>query len=166
MIRRCSEDDFESIWEIINDGARAYEGVIPADCWTEPYMSREELRHEMNAGVVFWGFEDGRDLVGVMGIQPVRDVTLIRHAYVRTGNQKHGIGSKLLAHLQTLTETPVLIGTWADAAWAIRFYEKNGFRLVGPQEKDQLLQKYWTIPERQADTSVVLVDAKYRNIRQ
>ena len=166
MVRRCNGDEFELIWEIINEGAGAYKGVIPADCWTEPYMSREELRHEMNAGVVFWGYEADNGLAGVMGIQSVRDVTLIRHAYVRSGNQKRGIGSQLLAHLRTLTTTPLLIGTWAEALWAIRFYEKHGFYLVGPREKDQLLKKYWTIPDRQADTSVVLADTQYRSLRQ
>jgi N-acetylglutamate synthase-like GNAT family acetyltransferase len=158
MIRRCDENDFEMIWQIINDGAQAYRGVIPADCWKEPYMSREELRHEMREGVEFWGFEEAGELTGVMGIQPVKDVTLIRHAYVRTRRQKAGIGAELLAHLRSLTTGPVLIGTWADASWAIRFYEKHGFQLVGPQEKNRLLNTYWTIPDRQATTSVVLTD--------
>jgi GNAT superfamily N-acetyltransferase len=165
MIRRCNGRDFEQIWEIINDGAAAYKGVIPADRWTEPYMSKEELQHEMEQGVVFWGYEDGGTLLGVMGIQQVRDVTLIRHAYVRSGSQKRGIGSQLLAHLRDLAQTPVLIGTWADAVWAIRFYERHGFQMVSPQEKKQLLQRYWTIPERQVETSVVLVDANYRRLR-
>jgi GNAT superfamily N-acetyltransferase len=162
MIRRCDERDFEVIWAIINDGAQAYKGNIPADRWTEPYMSREKLRHEIDDGVVFWGYEDGRTLAGVMGIQQVRDVTLIRHAYVRTGSQKRGIGGHLLSHLRELTRDPVLIGTWADAVWAIRFYERHGFRLVGSEEKNRLLKKYWSIPERQAETSVVLVDTKWR----
>jgi len=160
MIRRCVENDFEVIWQIINDGAQAYKGVIPADRWREPYMSREELRHEMCDGVEFWGFEEGGELSGVMGIQPVKDVTLIRHAYVRSARQKAGIGARLLAHLRSLTGGPVLIGTWADASWAIRFYEKHGFRVVGPDEKNRLLKTYWTIPDRQIATSVVLVDRK------
>jgi GNAT superfamily N-acetyltransferase len=121
-------------------------------------MSREELRHEIHDGVVFWGFAENGALAGVMGIQPVKNVTLIRHAYVRTRRQKAGIGGRLLAHLRNLARGPVLIGTWADASWAIQFYEKHGFELVGPEEKDRLLKKYWTAPDEQAATSVVLVD--------
>lgn len=161
MIRRCEERDFDAIWEIINDGARAYKGVIPEDRWNDPYMSKTELRDEIEDGVSFWGFENGGELAGVMGIQKVRDVTLIRHAYVRTNHQKKGIGAHLLLHLRNLTRDPVLIGTWADARWAIRFYEKHGFRVVGPDEKNNLLKRYWTIPERQVETSVVLADATW-----
>jgi N-acetylglutamate synthase-like GNAT family acetyltransferase len=161
MIRRCEKGEAERIWEIINDGAQAYKGVISADQWTEPYMSREEMQREINDGVVFWGFEDGGELVGVMGIQKVQDVTLIRHAYVRSEWQKRGIGARLLAHLRGLTEDPILIGTWADAVWAIRFYEKHGFRMVGLAEKDRLLKKYWKISERQRETSIVLADSKW-----
>jgi GNAT superfamily N-acetyltransferase len=164
VIRRCGERDFEVTWSIINDGARAYKGIIPVDRWTEPYMSREKLQHETDDGVVFWGLEEAGELTGVMGIQNVKDVTLIRHAYVRTASQKRGIGAQLLNHLRELTERPVLIGTWADAVWAIRFYGAHGFRLVGREEKDRLLDKYWTIPERQRDTSVVLADAKWREM--
>jgi GNAT superfamily N-acetyltransferase len=164
MIRRCDEGDFELIWTIINDGAQAYKGVIPADCWTEPYMSREKLRHEIDDGVVFWGFEENGNSAGAMGIQGVRDVTLIRHAYVRSGSQKRGIGGKLLSHLRRLTNRPVLIGTWTDAVWAIRFYEKHGFEMVSPQEKDRLLRKYWNISKRQVETSVILADSKWREI--
>jgi N-acetylglutamate synthase-like GNAT family acetyltransferase len=152
------------IWTIINDGAQAYKGVIPTDQWTEPYMSREEMEREIEDGVVFWGFEGGGELVGVMGIQKAQDVTLIRHAYVRSDWQKRGIGAQLLAHLRRLTEDPILIGTWADAAWAIRFYEKHGFRMVGVAEKDRLLKKYWKISERQRETSVVLADSKWQGI--
>ena len=159
MIRHCDPSDFETIRAIINDGAEAYRGVIPADRWTEPYMSREHLQHEIGAGVEFWGYEAGGNLVGVMGIQEVEDVTLIRHAYVRGSHQGRGIGALLLAHLRTLTDRPVLIGTWADAAWAIGFYRKHGFRLVTLAEKVRLLRRYWTIPERQIETSVVLADA-------
>jgi GNAT superfamily N-acetyltransferase len=162
MIRRCDDQDFESIWAIINDGAQAYRGTIPEDRWTEPYMSREKLQHEIDDGVVFWGYQDDGTLAGVMGLQSVQDVILIRHAYVRTGNQKKGIGSQLLSHLRQLTAAPVLIGTWADAVWAVRFYERHGFRLVSPEDKDRLLKQYWTIPERQIETSVVLADAKWR----
>jgi N-acetylglutamate synthase-like GNAT family acetyltransferase len=162
MICRCDERDFEAIWEIINDGARAYKGVIPADCWTEPYMSREKLQHEIDEGVVFWGNEEDGALAGVMGIQPVQDVTLIRHAYVRTSTQKRGIGAQLLAHLRELANGPVLIGTWADAAWAIRFYERHGFQMVGAEAKNALLKRYWNIPERQMETSVVPADSAWR----
>jgi len=146
------------IYEIINDAAQAYNGVIPPDCWKEPYMSKDELRYEMDAGVAFWGYEEHGRLVGVMGIQHVQDVTLIRHAYVRTGQQHRGIGGQLLSYLRNQTVYPVLVGTWADAIWAIRFYEKHGFRLVSSEEKDRLLRKYWSIRERQIETSVVLAD--------
>jgi N-acetylglutamate synthase-like GNAT family acetyltransferase len=166
MIRRCTDSDFEQIWSIINDGALAYRGKIPEDCWTEPYMSREKLQHEIGEGVAFWAYEDLGTLVGVMGIQEVEDVTLIRHAYVRTNKQKGGIGARLLKHLAESAKSPVLIGTWADAVWAIRFYEKHSFVLVGPAEKDRLLEKYWKIPERQKETSVVLADAKWRERSQ
>jgi GNAT superfamily N-acetyltransferase len=115
MIRGCDERDFELMWSIINDGAHAYKGVIPADCWTEPYMSRNELRAEIEDGVTFWGYEEDDALKGVMGIQPVQDVTLIRHAYVRTDSQKQGIGGLLLSHLRKVAHGPVLIGTWTDA---------------------------------------------------
>jgi N-acetylglutamate synthase-like GNAT family acetyltransferase len=162
MIRRCEDRESAMMWAIINDGAQAYKGVIPADRWTEPYMSREKLQHEIDEGVVFWGYEDTGTLVGVMGIQQVEDVTLIRHAYVRTSSQKRGIGAELLAHLRELANGPVLIGTWADAVWAIRFYERHGFEMVGSEEKNVLLRKYWSIPERQMETSVVLVDSAWR----
>lgn len=162
MIRQCDAQDFAEIWTIINDGARAYKGVIPPDRWSEPYMSREHLQHEIDEGILFWGYEENAMLLGVMGIQHVQDVTLIRHAYVRTTQQNRGIGALLLQHLRHLTERPVLIGTWADAAWAIRFYEKHGFQKLAAQEKDLLLNKYWSIPERQAVTSVVLADSSWR----
>ncbi len=164
MIRRCDNVDFEVIWAIINDGAQAYRGTIPTDRWTEPYMSREKLQHEIDDGVVFWGYEDADNLLGVMGLQEVRDVTLIRHAYVRTRSQKQGVGARLLSHLRLLTKRPVLIGTWADAVWAIRFYERHGFQMVSTTEKDRLLKEYWKIPERQIETSVVLADAKWREL--
>jgi GNAT superfamily N-acetyltransferase len=161
VIRRCTEDDFETVYSIINDAATAYNGVIPADRWHEPYMPKEELRREIDAGVVFWGYEEGGELAGVMGIQDVQDVTLFRHAYVRTAVRNRGIGGKLLAFLYDRTNRPVLIGTWAAADWAIRFYEKHGFRLVALGEKDRLLGKYWSIPGRQTETSVVLADRKW-----
>ncbi len=158
MIRRCDDRDFDLIWTIINDGAYAYKGVIPPDCWNEPYMPKTELRHEIEAGVVFSGYEGNGELLGVMGIQKVQDMTLIRHAYVRTSRRNHGIGSRLLSHLRERTQDPILIGTWADAAWAIGFYEKHGFQVVSPAQKDVLLHRYWKIPERQAETSVVLAE--------
>lgn len=158
MIRRCVDADFEALYEIINDAARAYRGVIPEDRWHEPYMPREELRREIVDGVRFWGFEEDGKLIGVMGIQDAGDVTLIRHAYVTTSERRKGIGSMLLSELVRKTDRPLLIGTWADAAWAIRFYEKHGFRLVTAEEKDRLLNTYWKIPARQVETSVVLSD--------
>jgi GNAT superfamily N-acetyltransferase len=158
MIRRCDDRDLDAMVAIINDGARAYKGIIPDDRWTEPYMPEQELQHEIAAGVVFWGYEDVGALLGVMGLQHVGEVTLIRHAYVRTDSQKRGIGALLLSHLRELATGSVLIGTWADATWAIRFYERHGFHQVSPQETDRLLRQYWTISERQIQTSVVLAD--------
>ena len=157
-IRQCRSDEFGVIGEIINDAAQAYRGVIPADRWHEPYMPSAELEEQVKQGVIFWGTEQNGKLLGVMGIQPVQDVTLIRHAYVRTACRNRGIGGGLLRHLRTLTTRPNLIGTWAAAVWAVAFYEKHGFRKVSPAEKDRLLKKYWSIPERQIETSVVLAD--------
>jgi GNAT superfamily N-acetyltransferase len=161
MIRPCDDADFESIHAIINDAAAAYRGVIPADRWREPYMSHDDLRREMAAGVRFWGYAEDGPLLGVMGIQDVQDVTLIRHAYVRTADRGRGIGGKLLGELRQLTDRPVLMGTWAAAEWAIRFYQRHGFRLVTPDEKTRLLKKYWSIPDRQVETSVVLGDERW-----
>jgi len=158
LTRQCNEKDFHAIYEIVNDAAQVYKGVIPADRWKEPYMPKDELQHEIDDGVVFWGYEEEGELVGVMGIQDVQDVTLIRHAYVRTGRRNQGVGSKLISHLRTMTNKPILIGTWADAVWAIRFYEKHGFRRVSKEEKTRLLRKYWSIPDRQVETSVVLAE--------
>lgn len=157
MIRRCTITDFEAIEAIINEAAEAYRGVIPGDRWHEPYMTREELASEIAAGVNFWGWEDAGALAGVMGLQEVKDATLIRHAYVRTAQQGKGIGGALLKSLGDQTAGKLLVGTWAAAEWAIRFYERHGFRLVSPEEKDRLLKTYWNIPERQIETSVVLV---------
>jgi len=164
VIRPCTALEFDVIWTIINDGARVYAGVIPADCLKEPYMPKSELQHEIKDGVVFWGYEDASELIGVMGIQDVRDVTLIRHAYVRTSAQGRGIGKQLLSHLRKLAKNPLLIGTWTDATWAIRFYQKHGFELLSPDEKNWLLPKYWTIPERQIETSVVLASPEWRQL--
>ena len=162
MIRRFDERDFAVIWSIINDGARAYENVIPADCWTEPYMSREDLQAELQDGILFWVYEEAGSLQGVMGIQDVDDVTLIRHAYVRSDRQRAGIGGRLLSHLRQLATSPILIGTWADAGWAIRFYQKHGFRLVSPVEKQRLLTRYWKVSDRQAQVSVVMAEQNHQ----
>jgi len=154
MIRRCQPEDFERIYFIINEAARAYEGAIPADCYPQPYMPREELKQEMKQ-MSFFGWEENGEMVGVMGFQPIKDVTLIRHAYVLPRWQKKGIGSKLLGHLKTLVNTRrLLVGTWADARWAIDFYRRHGFNLE--LNKDELLESYWDIPQRQIETSVVL----------
>jgi len=165
MIRPCNTSDFETMYSIINDAAEAYHGVIPEDCWHVPYMSKDELSHEIDQGVVFWGYEEEGQLIGIMGIQDVKDVTLIRHAYVRTAKRNQGIGGKLLSELCRKLTRPTLVGTWADAVWAIRFYEKHGFRLVTPQEKTELLKTYWSIPDRQIDTSVVLAESSGVQIR-
>jgi GNAT superfamily N-acetyltransferase len=157
VIRSCTPTDISTIEEIINEAAVAYRGVIPADCWHEPYMSRAELESELAAGVVFSGWEAEGELAGVMGLQEVRDVTLIRHAYVRPSQQGRGIGGALLDELIGQAKGPVLVGTWAAAVWAIRLYERHGFRLTSNIEKDRLLDSYWNIPDRQRETSVVLV---------
>jgi N-acetylglutamate synthase-like GNAT family acetyltransferase len=158
MIRECKDSEFNTISEIINDAAQAYRGVIPQDCWHEPYMSLAELRAQIEDGIVFWGLERDGQLLGVMGIQDKGDVTLIRHAYVLSRAQKRGIGEKLLQHSQNMTEKPILIGTWAAASWAVSFYQKNGYTLVSKVEKNRLLRRYWSIPERQVETSVVLAN--------
>jgi GNAT superfamily N-acetyltransferase len=157
MISRLQPTEFKSILHVINDAAEAYRSVIPEDRWKEPYMPAEELRGEIESGVEFYGWVEDNVLVAVMGIQLVNDVTLIRHAYVLTNRQRRGIGEKLLKYLLNLARTSgVLVGTWEAAYWAIRFYEKHGFRLATKEEKDRLLRKYWNIPERQIETSVVL----------
>ena len=156
MIRECLEDDFEAIYEIINDAAQAYRGIIPPDRWQDPYMPGEELREEISSGVAFLGYEKEGELVGVMGTQDVQDVTLIRHAYVLTAHRNQGIGGELLGQIMDGATRPVLIGTWAAAFWAIRFYERHGFTMVSPAEKERLLRKYWSLPDRQIVTSVVL----------
>jgi GNAT superfamily N-acetyltransferase len=156
VIRRCRDEDRAAIFDIVNEAAEAYRGVIPADRWHDPYMPREEVDAEIAAGVVFWGYRrDGR-LTGVMGIQRVRDVQLIRHAYVLPAEQGSRVGRELLEHLIARSDAPLLVGTWAAATWAIRFYERNGFELVTPRRKDELLREYWDIPPRQVETSVVL----------
>jgi GNAT superfamily N-acetyltransferase len=156
MIRRCIDQDIPAVDVIINESAEAYRGVIPPDCWHEPYMSRAALEAEIAAGVNFWGWEESGALIGVMGLQNVHDVTLVRHAYVRPGHQGRGIGGALLTALASQVAGPLLVGTWAAAEWAIRFYERHGFRLVSLEEKDRLLSVYWAIPPRQQEQSVVL----------
>jgi GNAT superfamily N-acetyltransferase len=155
-IRLCRDEERAAILAIINAAAEAYRGVIPADRWHDPYMPADELDGEIAAGVTFWGYEDGGELLGVMGIQPVRDVILIRHAYVAPSTQRRGVGGALLEHLVRQAQLPLLVGTWADAEWAIAFYRGHGFELVSAEEKTRLLRAYWTIPERQVETSVVL----------
>ena len=162
MIRPLQDHETELALAIINDAATAaYKRVIPDDCWQEPYMPRDELLAEIAAGVDFWAYEAAGDLLGVMGRQSLPEVTLIRHAYVRPSAQQQGIGAQLLRHLVQGVAAPVLVGTWAAAWWAIRFYEKHGFRLVTPLVKDRLLRRYWTISDRQVETSVVLGDEKW-----
>lgn len=156
MIRLCSSVEMQEVYEIVNDASRAYKGIIPEDCYHEPYMPMDELQSEIESGVVFWGYELEGNLIGVMGIQDRGDVSLIRHAYVKTNSRQKGIGSMLLTHLLALTNKPVLIGTWADASWAIRFYNKHGFNRVSQEDKMRLLKTYWTVPDRQIETSVVL----------
>lgn len=162
MIRRSRDSDLPEILAIINDAAQAYRGVIPADRWHDPYMPRDELAKEIADGIVFWVAEEGGRVRGVMGMQDKGDVTLVRHAYVAPAVQRKGVGQSLLRHVQSLADKPVLIGTWAAASWAIEFYRRNGFTVVSPSDKDKLLRKYWSIPARQSETSVVLADARWR----
>jgi len=154
------------MYAIINDAAQAYKGLIPVDRWHEPYMPMEEMEEEIRDGVEFWGFEEDCELVGVMGIQDRGEVTLMRHAYVRTARRKRGIGTRLLRHLEGLTDKPILIGTWAAAIWAVRFYEKNGYTPLSRIETERLLRLYWSIPERQITTSVVLANADWKSSNQ
>jgi GNAT superfamily N-acetyltransferase len=156
IIRPCSKDDFPELYSVINDAAQAYKGIIPADRWHTPYMSMQELEREMADGVRFSCLESMRKIQGVMGMQDRGEVTLIRHAYVRTEYQNQGIGRQLLRNAERITDKPILVGTWQAATWAIGFYEKNGYRLLGQQEAARLLRKYWRVPQRQIETSVVL----------
>ena len=166
QIRLCRGDERDRIFTIVNEAAQAYRETIPSDQWHEPYMPIEELDHEIADGVRFWGYEVDGELVGVMGIQNVRDVDLIRHAYVLSGQQGRGVGSALINHLKKIATRPMLVGTWSDATWAIRFYERHGFELVSAAEKDRLLRKYWSIPERQIETSVVLADRNFPTVER
>jgi len=161
QIRKFRTDDFETILAIVNDAAQAYRGVIPDDRWHEPYMAVEELRSEIVDGVVFWVVEDEGGVVGVMGLQDKGEVALVRHAYVKTKLQRKGIGTSLLRHVESLTDKPILIGTWTAASWAIDFYRQNGFTIVPNREKNHLLRTYWSIPVRQIELSVVLADRRW-----
>lgn len=160
-IRKSEESDLTAILEVVNDAAQAYRGVIPSDRWRDPYMPQEELKREIADGIIFWVAEEKRRVLGVMGIQDKGAVTLVRHAYVSPATQRMGVGTRLLRHVETLTDKPILIGTWANALWAIEFYQRNGFTLVSHDEKDRLLRRYWSIPERQIETSVVLADRQW-----
>jgi N-acetylglutamate synthase-like GNAT family acetyltransferase len=161
LIRKSVDTDIAAINAVVNEAAQAYRGVIPGDRWHEPYMPMEELLQEIAQGIVFWVAEEDRRLLGVMGIQDKGAVVLVRHAYVVPTTQRGGVGTKLLRHLEALTEKPILIGTWADASWAIAFYERNGFTRVPQNVKNRLLRTYWSIPERQIETSVVLADRRW-----
>ncbi len=161
MIRSCTQADFSAILAIIIDAAGKYKGVIPSECWHEPYMTAEQLKKEMDSGVVFYGYEENGKLVGVMGLQEFPEVTLIRHAYVLTALQGKGIGGKLLKHLLAMTKKPVLIGTWRDTDWSIKFYEKHGFRVLQKRDINEQLRQYWNITDAHRDNSVVLADEKW-----
>ncbi len=165
MIRKCDKDDINTIFEIINDAAQAYKGIIPQDRWKEPYMSKEELLHEIEADVEFWGYEENGQLVGIMGIQQMWEVALIKYAYVRTAKRNQGIGRELLLFLKKLAHKPIVTGAWEDAKWATSFYENNGFQMVSTEEKEEILRKYWCVPERQAQTSVVFADQQWFDVR-
>ena len=160
MIQLCGVNDIETIYDIINDAAQAYKGIIPKDRYKEPYMTLEELNEEINDGVLFWGYEIDNEIVGVMGLQEKGEVSLIRHAYVRTDQRSKGIGGHLLSFLITDTDTDktILIGTWESAFWAIGFYEKHGFQVVSKESKENLLRQYWHVPDEQIQTSVVLTN--------
>ena len=166
LIRKSVKADFDAVLAIVNDAAQAYRGVIPADRWHEPYMAAAELSKEVSAGVVFFVAEHEGRLVGVMGIQDKGDVALVRHAYVAPSTQRNGVGTTLLRHVQRLTDKPILIGTWAAASWAIDFYRRNGFTVVGNSDKNRLLTTYWSIPARQIETSVVLADEGWIEAQQ
>jgi len=166
VIRRIRETELEAALAIVNEAAQAYRGVIPVDRWHEPYMSPDELEKEMADGVIFWVAEEQGRLLGVMGIQDKGEVALVRHAYVVPTVQRKGVGTKLLHHVTGLANKPILMGTWADAAWAIGFYRRNGFTVVSNSHKDALLRRYWSIPARQIETSVVLADGRWMEAQQ
>lgn len=166
LIRKIREADLGATLAIVNEAAQAYRGVIPIDRWREPYMPPDELEKEIADGVIFWVAEEDRRLLGVMGIQDKGEVALVRHAYITPNMQRKGMGTRLLRHVEALTGKPVLIGTWADASWAIEFYRRNGFTVVSNRHKDALLRKYWSIPARQVETSVVLADGRWMEAQQ
>ena len=166
MIRKGTAEDFEEIFTTINDAAIAYKGLIPPDRWHEPYMTKAELQAQIDDGVRFSCYVDNNEIVGVMGIQDKTDVDLIRHAYVRTKQRRKGIGALLLREFIKDSKNPILIGTWADASWAIEFYRRNGFTVVPSSHKDRLLRTYWSIPKRQIETSVVLADGRWMEAQQ
>jgi len=166
LIRKIQEADLGAMLAIVNDAAQAYRGVIPADRWREPYMPPDELEKEIADGVIFWVAEENGRLLGVAGIQDKGEVALVRHAYVAPTMQRKGVGRTLLRHVEGLTGKPILIGTWADASWAIEFYRRNGFTVVTHGQKEQLLRTYWSIPERQIETSVVLADRRWTEAQQ
>lgn len=163
MIVLSRPNDFDEIHEIINDAAIDYKGVIPIESWKEPYMTSKELNIEMEEGVRFWCYREGENILGIMGIQPKGDVTLIRHAYTRTIARGRGIGAQLINHLTQMTDNPILTATWSAADWAIDFYQRNGFQLVPEGQKDGLLQTYWNIPDIQSESSVVLASGDWEN---
>ena len=165
LIRKSVEPDLAAMLAIVNDAAEAYRRVIPVDRWREPYMPEDELVKEIADGVVFWVAEEEGRLLGVMGIQDKGDVALVRHAYVRPTRQRSGVGTTLLRHVKGLADKPILIGTWADASWAIEFYRRNGFAVVSNSDKDRLLRTYWSIPARQIETSVVLADGRWTKVQ-
>ena len=166
LIRVSDGADFDTMLRIINTAAEAYRGVIPVDRWHDPYMSADELKNEIAAGVVFWVAEGEGRVSAVIGIQDKGDVALVRHAYVAPTSQRGGLGTMLLRHVQGLVDKPILIGTWAAASWAIEFYRRNGFTLVSSDVKDRLLRTYWTIPARQIESSVVLADGRWVEIQR
>jgi len=164
LIRKSVEADFTAMLAIVNVAALAYRGVIPADRWREPYMSADELQKEIDDGVVFWVAEEDDRVSGLMGIQDKGEVALVRHAYVAPTAQRSGVGTRLLRHVESLVDKPILIGTWAAALWAIEFYRRNGFNMVTDDEKDRLLRTYWSIPARQIETSVVLANERWKEV--
>ena len=166
VIRKSVDADFAAMWAIINDAARAYRGVIPADRWHEPYMPANELEKEIAAGVVFWVAEDEGRISGLMGIQDKGEVALVRHAYVASSTQRSGVGTKLLHYVESMVDKPILIGTWAAASWAIEFYQRNGYTLLSTGDTDRLLRTYWSIPTRQIETSVVLASRRWVDAKQ
>jgi len=166
LVRKSVEADLSSIFAIVNAAAQAYRGVIPMDRWHEPYMPKDELVREIAEGVIFWVAEEEGALLGVMGMQDKGAVALVRHAYVAPTTQRKGVGTRLLRHVQGLADKPILIGTWADASWAIEFYRRNGFTRVPDGHKNHLLRTYWSIPERQIETSVVLADRRWIEAQQ